>query len=163
LYISTVEQDYLDSFSDKQEFWYVKKESNDSEKSGDAPTQGDKWWLPTVKVPPNGLSDSSRRWLQHQKELVNQVLKATMAINANVIMEMDVPDAYMESLPKVIHKTLLYCTTITFTLLDYIGEISPYNILEEFCLEETHYIILPSFLMLGRMESRPLGTRCTSL
>uniref|UniRef100_A0ACD5TDW0 Uncharacterized protein n=1 Tax=Avena sativa TaxID=4498 RepID=A0ACD5TDW0_AVESA len=93
--------DYLDSFSDKQEFWYVKKESDDSEKSGDAPAQGgDKWWLPTVKVPPNGLSDSSRRWLQHQKELVNQVLKATMAINANVIMEMDVPEAYMESLPK---------------------------------------------------------------
>ncbi|KAM0880960.1 hypothetical protein ACQ4PT_033239 [Festuca glaucescens] len=92
--------DYLDSFSDKQEFWYVKKDSSDSEKSGDAPMQGDKWWLPTVKVPPNGLSDSSRRWLQHQKELVNQVLKATMAINANVIMEMDVPEAYMESLPK---------------------------------------------------------------
>ncbi|KAM0886113.1 hypothetical protein ACQ4PT_029886 [Festuca glaucescens] len=92
--------DYLDSFSDKQEFWYVKKDSNDSEKSGDVPMQGDKWWLPTVKVPPNGLSDSSRRWLQHQKELVNQVLKATMAINANVIMEMDVPEAYMESLPK---------------------------------------------------------------
>ncbi|KAM0921926.1 hypothetical protein ACQ4PT_006525 [Festuca glaucescens] len=92
--------DYLDSFSDKQEFWYVKKDSNDSEKSGDAPMQGDKWWLPTVKVPPNGLSDSSRRWLQHQKELVNQVLKATMSINANVIMEMDVPEAYMESLPK---------------------------------------------------------------
>ncbi|KAM0880961.1 hypothetical protein ACQ4PT_033239 [Festuca glaucescens] len=96
---STME-DYLDSFSDKQEFWYVKKDSSDSEKSGDAPMQGDKWWLPTVKVPPNGLSDSSRRWLQHQKELVNQVLKATMAINANVIMEMDVPEAYMESLPK---------------------------------------------------------------
>uniref|UniRef100_A0ACD5T7G4 Uncharacterized protein n=1 Tax=Avena sativa TaxID=4498 RepID=A0ACD5T7G4_AVESA len=93
--------DYLDSFGDKQEFWYVKKESDDSEKGGDTPAQGgDKWWLPTVKVPPNGLSDSSRRWLQYQKELVNQVLKATMAINANVIMEMDVPDAYMESLPK---------------------------------------------------------------
>ncbi|XP_048549188.1 rop guanine nucleotide exchange factor 9-like [Triticum urartu] len=91
--------DYLDSFGDKQEFWYVKKNDNESEK-GDAAEQSDKWWLPTVKVPPEGLSDSTRRWLQHQKELVNQVLKATMAINANVIMEMDVPEAYMESLPK---------------------------------------------------------------
>jgi hypothetical protein len=148
-HISVVEQDYLDSFSDKQEFWYVKKESDDSDKSGESQMQGDKWWLPTVKVPPHGLSDSSRRWLQHQKELVNQVLKATMAINANVIMEMDVPEAYMESLPKVIHKTLLYCTTITFTSLDYIGEMSPYNII--------------FFFMLGRMESRPSETRCTSL
>uniref|UniRef100_A0A452ZVX8 PRONE domain-containing protein n=1 Tax=Aegilops tauschii subsp. strangulata TaxID=200361 RepID=A0A452ZVX8_AEGTS len=91
--------DYLDSFGDKQEFWYVKKNDNESEK-GDAAEQSDKWWLPTVKVPPEGLSDSTRRWLQHQKELVNQVLKATMAINANVLMEMDVPEAYMETLPK---------------------------------------------------------------
>uniref|UniRef100_R7WAV7 Uncharacterized protein n=1 Tax=Aegilops tauschii TaxID=37682 RepID=R7WAV7_AEGTA len=95
---STME-DYLDSFGDKQEFWYVKKNDNESEK-GDAAEQSDKWWLPTVKVPPEGLSDSTRRWLQHQKELVNQVLKATMAINANVLMEMDVPEAYMETLPK---------------------------------------------------------------
>ncbi|KAE8786946.1 rop guanine nucleotide exchange factor 9-like [Hordeum vulgare] len=91
--------DYLDSFSDKQEFWYVKKNDNESE-NGDTAEQSDKWWLPTVKVPPDGLSDSTRRWLQHQKELVNQVLKATMAINANVLMEMDVPEAYMETLPK---------------------------------------------------------------
>ncbi|KAF6991890.1 hypothetical protein CFC21_008938 [Triticum aestivum] len=91
--------DYLDSFSDKQEFWYVKKNDNESEK-GDPAEQSDKWWLPTVKVPPEGLSDSTRRWLHHQKELVNQVLKATMAINANVLMEMDIPEAYMETLPK---------------------------------------------------------------
>ncbi|KAM3299975.1 hypothetical protein ACQJBY_041139 [Aegilops geniculata] len=91
--------DYLDSFGDKQEFWYVKKNDNESEK-GDAAEQSDKWWLPTVKVPPEGLSDSTRRWLHHQKELVNQVLKATMAINANVLMEMDVPEAYMGTLPK---------------------------------------------------------------
>ncbi|PNT70722.1 hypothetical protein BRADI_2g16800v3 [Brachypodium distachyon] len=90
---------YLDSFRDKQEFWYVSKDADDSEK-GDAPKQDDKWWLPTVRVPPNGLSDSSRRWLLHQRELVGQVHKATMAINANVLMEMDVPEAYMESLPK---------------------------------------------------------------
>ncbi|KAL6618795.1 hypothetical protein ACP70R_033934 [Stipagrostis hirtigluma subsp. patula] len=87
--------EYLDSFKDEQEFWYVSsKDAKDSEK-GD-----DKWWLPTVKVPPNGLSDASRKWLQNQKDLVAQVLKAAMAINANVLMEMDVPEEYIESLPK---------------------------------------------------------------
>lgn len=61
----------------------------------------DKWWLPTVKVPPNGLSEVSRRWLQFQKESVNQVLKAAMAINAQVLSEMDIPENYIETLPKV--------------------------------------------------------------
>ncbi|GJN15202.1 hypothetical protein PR202_gb02096 [Eleusine coracana subsp. coracana] len=41
-----------------------------------------------------------QEWLQNQKDLVAQVLKAAMAINANVLMEMEVPEAYMESLPK---------------------------------------------------------------
>uniref|UniRef100_A0A0D9WJN2 PRONE domain-containing protein n=1 Tax=Leersia perrieri TaxID=77586 RepID=A0A0D9WJN2_9ORYZ len=91
--------EYLDNFKDKQEFWYVSKDADESEK-GNTPRQDDKWWLPTVRVPPNGLSDASRKWIQHQKDLVNQVLKAAMAINANVLMEMDVPEAYIESLPK---------------------------------------------------------------
>lgn len=55
-----------------------------------------------MKVPPNGLSEVSRKWLQYQKESVNQVLKAAMAINAQVLTEMEVPEAYIESLPKVI-------------------------------------------------------------
>lgn len=99
-----MEQEYLDSFKDRQEFWYVSKDADKSEK-GNMPRQDDKWWLPTVRVPPNGLSDAYRKWLQHQKDLVAQVLKAAMAINANILMEMEVPEAYMESLPKVIHKT----------------------------------------------------------
>ncbi|OEL28228.1 Rop guanine nucleotide exchange factor 9 [Dichanthelium oligosanthes] len=91
--------EYLESFKDKQEFWYVSKDADKSEK-GNMPRQDDKWWLPTVKVPPNGLSDAYRKWLQHQKDLVAQVLKAAMAINANILMEMEVPESYMESLPK---------------------------------------------------------------
>ncbi|KAF0928296.1 hypothetical protein E2562_039407 [Oryza meyeriana var. granulata] len=91
--------EYLDNFKDKQEFWYVSKDADESEKRN-TPRQDDKWWLPTVRVPPGGLSDASRKWLQNQKDLVNQVLKAAMAINANVLMEMDVPEAYIESLPK---------------------------------------------------------------
>ncbi|KAK1312652.1 Rho guanine nucleotide exchange factor 8 [Acorus calamus] len=91
--------DYLDNFKDQNEFWYVSRDADESEKGG-TPRQGDKWWLPTAKVPPNGLSEVSRKWLQFQKESVNQVLKAAMAINAQVLSEMDIPDAYMESLPK---------------------------------------------------------------
>lgn len=78
----------------------MSRDANESEKGG-AKRKDDKWWLPTVKVPPNGLSEVSRKWLQYQKELVNQVLKAAMAINANVLMEMEIPEAYIESLPKV--------------------------------------------------------------
>lgn len=32
---------------------------------------------------------------------MNQVLKAAMAINAQVLSEMEIPESYIESLPKV--------------------------------------------------------------
>ena len=95
-----LEQGYLDNFKDEQEYWYVSKNANESEK-GDAPRDGEKWWIPTVRVPPEGLSDQSRKWLQHQKDLVGQVLKAAMAINANVLAQMEIPEEYIEALPKV--------------------------------------------------------------
>ena len=44
------------------------------------------------------------------------------AINADVLMEMDVPEAYMETLPKVIHKNtraLLYNNYIYLAFLHY--------------------------------------------
>ncbi|KAJ0971811.1 hypothetical protein J5N97_019770 [Dioscorea zingiberensis] len=91
--------EYLDNFKDHNEFWYVSRDATEAEKGG-AQRKDDKWWLPTAKVPPEGLSDVSRKWLQYQKELVNQVLKAAMAINANVLMEMEIPEAYIEALPK---------------------------------------------------------------
>ncbi|KAK8939359.1 Rho guanine nucleotide exchange factor 8 [Platanthera guangdongensis] len=90
---------YLDDFKDRNEFWYVKEDAESSE-DGNSDRKKDKWWLPTVKVPPNGLSDMSRKWLQFQKESVNQVLKAAMAINAQVLMEMEIPESYIDSLPK---------------------------------------------------------------
>ncbi|XP_058075612.1 rho guanine nucleotide exchange factor 8 [Magnolia sinica] len=87
--------EYLDNFKDQNDFWYVSKDADEAEKR-----QGDKWWLPTAKVPPEGLSDVSRKWLQFQKDSVNQVLKAAMAINAQVLSEMEIPENYLESLPK---------------------------------------------------------------
>ncbi|XP_044471291.1 rho guanine nucleotide exchange factor 8-like isoform X2 [Mangifera indica] len=87
--------DCLDSFGNNDnEFWYASK------KEKEAGRDNDKWWIPTVKVPPNGLSDSARKWIQSQKESVNQVHKAAMAINAQVLSEMEIPESYIESLPK---------------------------------------------------------------
>lgn len=90
---------YLDNFGTQNEFWYVSKDADESEK-GNFQRKDDKWWLPTVKVCPEGLSDVCRKWLHFQKDSVNQVLKAAMAINAQVLSEMEIPDNYMESLPK---------------------------------------------------------------
>ncbi|KAJ1690854.1 hypothetical protein LUZ63_015009 [Rhynchospora breviuscula] len=87
---------YLENFKDQQEFWYAS--GNDSHKGIER--KDNKWWMPTVKVPPSGLSIVSRKWLEYQKESVNQVLKAAMAINAQVLAEMEIPEVYMESLPK---------------------------------------------------------------
>ncbi|XP_074562032.1 rho guanine nucleotide exchange factor 8-like [Curcuma longa] len=89
----------LDDFKDQNMFWYDSRDGNESEK-GSARRKDDKWWLPTVRVPPNGLPEESSRWIQLQKESASQVHKAAMAINAQVLMGMEVPEAYVESLPK---------------------------------------------------------------
>ncbi|XP_022752189.1 rho guanine nucleotide exchange factor 8-like [Durio zibethinus] len=87
----------LDNFGQEKEFWYVSK--NDDQENENSQRDG-KWWHPTVKVPANGLSETSRRWLQSQKESVSQVLKAAMAINAEVLSEIEIPESYIDSLPK---------------------------------------------------------------
>ncbi|XP_059458191.1 rop guanine nucleotide exchange factor 12-like [Corylus avellana] len=91
--------DCLDNFRDQNEFCYVSKDADDSEK-GKTTRKDDKWWLPAPKVPPAGLSEMCRKFLQYQKDCVNQVLKAAMAINAQVLSEMEIPENYIESLPK---------------------------------------------------------------
>ncbi|CAN1775131.1 Rop guanine nucleotide exchange factor 12 [Linum perenne] len=90
--------DCLDNFKEQSEFTYVSRDAPDSEKG--SKRKEEKWWLPTVKVPANGLSESARRFIQIQKDSVNQVLKAAMAINAQVLSEMEIPESYIESLPK---------------------------------------------------------------
>ncbi|XP_072971957.1 rho guanine nucleotide exchange factor 8-like [Typha angustifolia] len=128
--------EYLDNFSGHNEFWYLSRDADESEK-GNSQREDDKWWLPTVKVPPKGLSDVSGKWLQHQKELVNQVLKAAMAINANVLMEMEVPEAYVESLPKNGRASLgdsIY-RSITFDVFD------PEEFLSSLDLSTEHKIV----------------------
>jgi hypothetical protein len=63
--------------------------------------QEEKWWLPTPNVPANGLSESSKKFLHHQRDATSQILKAAMAINAQVLLEMEAPECYFDSLPKV--------------------------------------------------------------
>lgn len=63
--------------------------------------QEEKWWLPVPRVPSGGLHDDIRKQLQHKRDCANQILKAAMAINSIVLTDMDVPDSYLESLPKV--------------------------------------------------------------
>ncbi|XP_010521516.1 PREDICTED: rop guanine nucleotide exchange factor 12-like [Tarenaya hassleriana] len=90
--------DCLDNFKDHNEFSYASK---DEAAAAESETRNDyKWWIPKVKVPEEGLSESARRFLQHQKDCVNQVLKAAMAINAQVLSEMEIPESYIDSLPK---------------------------------------------------------------
>ncbi|KAJ7515072.1 hypothetical protein O6H91_23G070000 [Diphasiastrum complanatum] len=103
--LDTMLLESLDSFKDT-EFWYVDQGIAVSDREQQATgeinnqRQDDKWWLPTPKVPINGLSDGSRKWLQFQRECTSQILKAAMSINGQVLSEMEVPDVYWEALPK---------------------------------------------------------------
>ncbi|XP_072976520.1 rop guanine nucleotide exchange factor 1 [Typha angustifolia] len=102
----------LDGFLET-EFWYVDRGilvADADEDAGGAyasssfgrPSlrQEEKWWLPCPRVPPNGLSEGSRKKLQQCRDCTNQILKAAMAINSGVLAEMEIPDAYLETLPK---------------------------------------------------------------
>ncbi|CAA7045788.1 unnamed protein product [Microthlaspi erraticum] len=91
--------DTLDNFRGHNEFWYVSRDSEEGKQARNARTN-DKWWLPPVKVPPGGLSEPARRMLYFQKDSVTQVQKAAMAINAQVLSEMAIPESYIDSLPK---------------------------------------------------------------
>ncbi|KAG0474256.1 hypothetical protein HPP92_013942 [Vanilla planifolia] len=102
----------LDGFKDT-EFWYVDRgimvaDALEGCGEGYPPPsfglhslrQEDKWWLPCPRVPPNGLSEEARKKLQQSKDCASQILKAAMAINSGVLAEMDVPEIYLETLPK---------------------------------------------------------------
>ncbi|CAN6471545.1 unnamed protein product [Victoria cruziana] len=132
----------LDSFSDT-EFWYVDQgivapDDNSVSYPRSGRRQEEKWWLPVPRVPPCGLHEKSRKELQHKRECTNQILKAAMAINSNALSEMEIPESYLESLPKngrsslgdVIHR---YITSDQFSpecLLDCLDLSSEHQALE---------------------------------
>lgn len=97
----------MDRFEDS-EFWYVDQGIVTPNVKGSScsirkplPHQEDKWWLPVPRVPPGGITEDGRKMLQHRRDCTNQILKAAMAINSATLAEMDIPDSYLESLPKV--------------------------------------------------------------
>ncbi|KAI3992282.1 hypothetical protein MKX01_030003 [Papaver californicum] len=95
----------LDSFTDT-EFWYVDKGIEAPNADGSASfrrplqRQEEKWWLPVPRVPLGGLQESSMKQLQHKRDCTTQILKAVMAINSIALAEMEVPESYLEALPK---------------------------------------------------------------
>ncbi|XP_002978172.2 rop guanine nucleotide exchange factor 7 [Selaginella moellendorffii] len=106
--LDTMLLESLDSYKET-DFWYVEQgiilsEKDDTNKNNNKQhslqRQEEKWWLPTPRVPPNGLSDEARKSLQNQRDCTSQILKAAVAINGQVLSEMEVPDLFWESLPK---------------------------------------------------------------
>lgn len=111
----------LDGFHDL-EFWYVDRGILLADADGDdrdaypstvyggrpSVRQEEKWWLPCPKVPPKGLSEGARKRLQQCRDCTNQILKAALAINSNVLAEMETPSAYSDTLPKVWLGVLLF-------------------------------------------------------
>ncbi|KAG7999017.1 hypothetical protein I3843_01G284700 [Carya illinoinensis] len=133
----------LDSFVDT-EFWYVDQGIVAPDADGSASfrktiqRQEEKWWLPVPRVAPTGLSENSRKLLHHTRECASQILKAAMAINSIALAEMEVPESYLEALPKngraclgdVIYR---YITSDHFSaecLLDYLDLSSEHVALE---------------------------------
>uniref|UniRef100_A0A804R8U0 PRONE domain-containing protein n=1 Tax=Zea mays TaxID=4577 RepID=A0A804R8U0_MAIZE len=98
----------------------------------------EKWWLPVPRVPPGGLHNKTRKQLQHKRDCANQILKAAMAINSNTLAEMEVPEPYLDSLPKNGRSTLgdiiyRYITSDQFSpecLLDCLDLSTEYQALE---------------------------------
>uniref|UniRef100_A0ACD5VTX4 Uncharacterized protein n=1 Tax=Avena sativa TaxID=4498 RepID=A0ACD5VTX4_AVESA len=133
----------LDSFRDP-EFWYVDQGICAPDCDGSASFRAafhrrdDKWWLPVPRVPPGGLRDKTRTLLQHKRDCASQILKAAMAINSNALAEMDVPEPYLDSLPKTGRATLgevmyRYITSDQFSpecLLDSLDLSTEYQALE---------------------------------
>lgn len=91
--------DVLDSMVDT-EFWYVEGGSRGDDRTSSANRTSKRWWLPSPRVPDFGLSPVLRKRLGIRAKLVNQVLKAAKSINEQVLLQMPIPHAVTDALPK---------------------------------------------------------------
>ncbi|PWZ22995.1 hypothetical protein Zm00014a_022782 [Zea mays] len=90
----------MDSMIDT-EFWYEESGSRaDGRGKIAGPRKSKKWWLPSPRVPEQGLSQFQRKRLVFQAKLVHQILKAAKSINEQVLSHMPIPAAVMDALPK---------------------------------------------------------------
>lgn len=62
--------------------------------------------MPVPCVSPDGLSEKAKKHLRQKRDCANQIHKAAMAINSGILAEMQIPDSYMASLPKVRYRDL---------------------------------------------------------
>ncbi|CAA0811138.1 Rop guanine nucleotide exchange factor 7 [Striga hermonthica] len=128
----------LDGFSEC-EYWYVDEGILGSE--GGIQREEEKRWMGMPCVPPGGLSEGTRKQLNEKLECGSQILKAASAINVATLAEMEVPDSYMESLPKngkgclgdVLYRYISSCEHLS---PDYLVE----NVEDEGCLEMANRI-----------------------
>ncbi|KAL8521500.1 hypothetical protein ACS0TY_011861 [Phlomoides rotata] len=81
------------------EFWYAEVGSRAEGRSRNG-GQSMRWWLPSPRVPTIGLSEIERKRLLHQGKLIYQVFKAAKSINGHVLLEMPIPEAIKDALPK---------------------------------------------------------------
>ncbi|KAE9604537.1 putative PRONE domain-containing protein [Lupinus albus] len=104
--LDTMLIEIFDSFQDT-EFWYAENKSVNSSRLHTTSFRrivernDEKWWVPVPCVLPGGLSDKSRKHLIEKRDCANQIHKAAMAINSNVLAEIDIPETYVENLPKL--------------------------------------------------------------
>ncbi|OEL33155.1 Rop guanine nucleotide exchange factor 14 [Dichanthelium oligosanthes] len=78
----------MDSMIDT-EFWYEESGSRaDGRGKSTGPRKSKKWWLPSPRVPEQGLSQFQRKRLVFQAKLVHQILKAAKSINEQVLFHM---------------------------------------------------------------------------
>ncbi|XP_010676686.2 rop guanine nucleotide exchange factor 14 [Beta vulgaris subsp. vulgaris] len=90
--------EFLDSMV-TTEFWYAEGNSR-KEGRGGSERQSKRWWLPSPRVPAGGLSETARKKLLSQGNMVLQLFKAAKSINENVLLEMPVPKDIQDALPK---------------------------------------------------------------
>lgn len=81
------------------EFWYEEGNSRREGREG-SERQSKRWWLPCPQVPVGGLSETARKKLLSQVNVVQQVFKAAKSINDNVLSDMPIPNVIQDALSK---------------------------------------------------------------
>ncbi|CAL0303287.1 unnamed protein product [Lupinus luteus] len=101
----TIIEEIFDTFKDA-EFWYAENISDDSTPLYSTSFRrivhinDENWWVPDPCVLLGGLSDKSRKNLIGKQDCAKQIYKAAMEIYSNVLAEIDIPETYIEILPK---------------------------------------------------------------